>query len=568
MATYKVKGPDGTTHLFRGPDGATPDQVIAQAKKQFAQPTETPETPEETPEPEQKTSQALGFFEGFHKPMDNAAVWAEGGLKRLGVPTDRINRFFGTPSAVEARDQNRASVAAEEEKGTKPGFWGKLGGSVVGTAPALIATRNPAIAGGIAGAMESNGDTVGDVAKSAGWGAVGGKLGDVATRSVGAVVAPVLRPAVNRMLNRGVRLTPGQIMGGGLHRMEDASTSIPFAGDVVKGAQNRGLDDFNKSLVNDALSPIGQKLPGGIEAGHASVKHAQVVLGKAYDQVLPQITVHPPAVGSQAHADFSNLMRLVRNMPPKHQHMFDRILNDEIIDKMRVNTPGGGFRSVPMSGHTLKDTEEILNKEIQDFTHSPNPHDRRYGEAMLELQTQLREWAANSSPHVAKQLRAINAGYANLTRIETAAADTREGVFTPDQFRAATRRGDKSVRGRISAAGEARMQDIAKDGTGTLARTLGESGTAPRWAINSAVGLALGGGTAIGAINPLIAGALGGTLGLYTRAGGAAFRAAVRRPQGFQAVRHVIDSAAPAAALAGASAINNKHRNVTHTEED
>ena len=36
MARYRVKGPDGTIHVFEGPDDATPDQVTAFAQQQFA----------------------------------------------------------------------------------------------------------------------------------------------------------------------------------------------------------------------------------------------------------------------------------------------------------------------------------------------------------------------------------------------------------------------------------------------------------------------------------------------------------------------------------------------------
>jgi len=36
MAIYKVQGPDGKIHKFEGPDGASPDEVIAAAQKQFS----------------------------------------------------------------------------------------------------------------------------------------------------------------------------------------------------------------------------------------------------------------------------------------------------------------------------------------------------------------------------------------------------------------------------------------------------------------------------------------------------------------------------------------------------
>ena len=41
MARYRVKGPDGTIHVFEGPDDATPEQVTAFAQQQFAPKRET-----------------------------------------------------------------------------------------------------------------------------------------------------------------------------------------------------------------------------------------------------------------------------------------------------------------------------------------------------------------------------------------------------------------------------------------------------------------------------------------------------------------------------------------------
>src|SRR5437870_2056703 len=38
MARYQVRGPDGQMHVFEGPEGATPDQVVAVAKQMFGRP--------------------------------------------------------------------------------------------------------------------------------------------------------------------------------------------------------------------------------------------------------------------------------------------------------------------------------------------------------------------------------------------------------------------------------------------------------------------------------------------------------------------------------------------------
>jgi hypothetical protein len=42
VAKYKVQGPDGSIHVFEGPDGASQEQVVAFAQQHFGKPSQEP----------------------------------------------------------------------------------------------------------------------------------------------------------------------------------------------------------------------------------------------------------------------------------------------------------------------------------------------------------------------------------------------------------------------------------------------------------------------------------------------------------------------------------------------
>src|SRR5690606_10468509 len=104
-------------------------------------------------------------------------------------------------------------------------------------------------------------------------------------------------PTPQRRLSRqGVDLTPGQMLeptpliGPMLRGFEDGLTGVPVAGAVVQGARNRGVESFNTVALNRALEPIGQRLPRNTRPGYAAVEEVQNRLGRAYDDVLPNIS--------------------------------------------------------------------------------------------------------------------------------------------------------------------------------------------------------------------------------------------------------------------------------------
>lgn len=182
-----------------------------------------------------------------------------------------------------------------------------------------------------------------------------GMLGAKATKGALPEGAPrVLDPHSQELVSRGVRTTPGELLGGGWARAEQAMQSLPFVGEFVKSARQRSVRDFNLAALNDALEPVGIKVPKALEAGNNALAWAYGKYKAKYDEVLGQTVGRlgppkrpgmpntpaplgsaPPPTGPSLQGDLDNLMRMARgsNMPLKYVQELDRIIQREVIDR-------------------------------------------------------------------------------------------------------------------------------------------------------------------------------------------------------------------------------------------
>jgi hypothetical protein len=115
---------------------------------------------------------------------------------------------------------------------------------------------------------------------------------------------------------------------------------------------------------------------------------------------------------------------------------------------------------------------------------------RRLGVALGDAREQLVNMLARQNPKAAAALRKTNAAYAKLARVEIAARNAENGVFSPGQFSAAVRMADNSVRKRSTASGRAYMQGLANDGRAVLSNRTPNSFTADRLLLSGGVGAA------------------------------------------------------------------------------
>ena len=395
----------------------------------------------------------------------------------------------GQPGGVDQMIQERErQYQAERAAAGSTGYdWGRFIGATVSPANVAVARMIPG--GGAAllprvGAGAAGGMTLASLAPTSGgpdfWKekgtqvALGGLAGAAApalASGVARVIKPQTSPNVSTLLDEGVKLTPGQILGGGWKRLEDAATSVPFLGDAIKSAQRRSVETFNEAAINRALAPIGEKLPAGMRAGREAVEFAADKVSDAYERLLP--TMHGQ-LDAQLRSEIAGVKVLGKNLPATQRGQLDRLIKAEITDRF---TAGGRA-----SGETLKMIESELGKNQKIFQRSEDYDTRKLGDATQELQASLRRMFERVNPGKAEELTKANTAYANLVRVQDAAGrvGAKEGVFSPSQLTGAVRKADPSKAKNAFARGDALMQDLSDAGNAVLPPSIGDSGTATR----------------------------------------------------------------------------------------
>lgn len=525
MAQYKVQAPDGHVVTLEGPDGASDQEVMAQAQKLYQPPQQAaPQAPaaqgqpvaaqglappesadaptNAIPEDQRPTSQPLGFVDAL-AGATNKLQGLDPVRALAGLIDPATAHGLDTQTNIGRQALNNAKLRQ------KPGAIGQFAGGMLASAPAMA--LGP-IGGGLAtGAILSDKTDPAGIAGDAALGGIGGKLGDTVLRGAGAVLAPKVQPAVKALLDRGVRLTPGQLMGGMAKSAEDKLTSVPFLGDMIQTARAHGLKDWNRSIFNDVLAPIGQTLPKTVQAGNEAFDHVYKTLGDAYDKVIPKTT-------TELDNDFVTHLQtavapIVQTLTPDGQAQFANILKQRVLSR---------FSDGKTPGNVVKEVSSELGTLASNFSSAADGNQRLLGQAITQVQQGLKDATERQNPLFAPVLKKIDQSYSMLASLRPAAGSTaaEHGVFTPKQLQVASKAADKSVGKNTTARGAARFQQAAQLAQDILPSKVPDSGTAGRSMMGAAATLLAGGaGAAAHIANPgLLAG--GGLAMLpYTKIG-------------------------------------------------
>jgi hypothetical protein len=257
-------------------------------------------------------------------------------------------------------------------------------------------------------------------------------------------------------------------LGGIAKSFEDKATSWPLVGDMIQSARTRGLQDWNKSIFNEVLAPIGEKLDSGVKAGHDAFNHAYEKIGAAYDKIIPQTT-------TQLDNDFATHLQqsvapIVQTLTKDAQAQFYDILKQHVLAR---------FANGPVAGDLVKTVTSDLGTLAKDFSGSTTRNERAIGQALEAVQSGLRDATARQNPLAAPVLRQIDQSYAMLAGLRKAAASTAadHGVFTGKQLQVASAAGDRSVGRNASARGLAKWQQTAQIAQDVLPSKVPDSGT-------------------------------------------------------------------------------------------
>ncbi|WP_301542074.1 transglycosylase SLT domain-containing protein [Ralstonia sp. 3N] len=478
----------------------------------------------QTPAPANPSPQQLSFLDrfgqGVRDPLDagaqllahavpdgianavNSATGYVNNLPVIGPVTKALGMTPATPGQIDQGIQTREQQyqAARKAAGQTGVDFARVTGNVVGSAP--LAALAPETAGmGI----------LGNAAVGAGMGAANGALtpvtegadfwkqkgGQIAMGAgTGAVAAPIASALGNavagfggaaqrKLADAGVTMTPGQILGGGFARTEDKLTSIPVLGDLIKNAQQRSVQSFNRATYNEVLSPLGQTYSGPV--GSEGVKAVQQTIGAAYDNALSKMTFR--ATDPMFQQDITNLAQMAKGLPPAQQQAFTNVLQTQIFGKLG---PQG-----MMDGQALKGAQSELSRIARGYGGDASFDNRQLGAAIGEIKNAVDASIQRyNAPEAVQGLAKANAAWANFARLRGAAASTgamnNGGVFTAAQLNSAVRSADKSVGKGATATGNALMQDFATAGQNVLGSKYPDSGTAGRSILGLLAGAAAG----------------------------------------------------------------------------
>lgn len=253
MARYQVKGPDGAVHVFEGPDGATPNQVLGVAQQMFggAKPEPAPKGLVD------RAVQAGSDLAAFNrKQVGNLAAGAVRGAGSIGAtilaPVDAAARALngGKPVNVGGfdivgQDRRAGMDGGLQEMGADTDSLafktGKIGGEIAGTAGAGGVVANAARGLGAAAPVV-------DAIASGGFAGGGNMLTRIAGGAVnGGATAGLVNPGETGVgAGAGAVLPPGVKLAG-------------MAGNALSEAAQAGA----KKLMQSAIKPtLAQRASG------------------------------------------------------------------------------------------------------------------------------------------------------------------------------------------------------------------------------------------------------------------------------------------------------------------
>lgn len=423
--------------------------------------------------------------------------------------------------------------------------WGRIAGNVLSPVNILPATRMARAAtagvriaqgaglGAFAGASTpiTGENYSSELAKNVALGVLFGLVGGAGVEVVSRIVSPKAstNPMVQALKGQGVKLTPGQALGGAFGRTEEKLASIPIVGDKIAARRAESIGQFNTAMLNKAGESIGFKTK---KTGVDALTDLDDAVTNAYQKAIDAA----PSV--QVDDSFVQALQNIRQMaateafPEASQRAVD--LN---IKRM--------ISGIEQNGKLLPETWKKIDSELgQTIRKAKDP---QFQDAMRELQRQWREVAGRSNPAQRELFRAADQAYTGLDRLTKATYRSAQdmGEFTPAQLFGAAKQGASKTGLRQQTAPFLRESMEAQQ---VLGARVPNSGTFDRAILPATM---LG-----GFIDPVTALMIGMGASAYTRPGAQLLTGAVtNRPQSAQALARALQRTSPAAGLIAAQPI-------------
>lgn len=564
MPIARFEMPDGRVARFEVPEGTTPEQAQQMIQASMSSAAPKPATP--TAPAGEPMSRLDKIMKGVRDPIDGGAQLLTNALPKGFVQAgDKFNNWLADTTGLVGRlpeggvdqqvRQDEAAYQAKRKAAGESGFDGyRTIGNVVSPANLAIPTGGAAttlggrvLAGAASGSASAalapvtEGDYWQGKRAQIGTGAAAGGAMPLVTGAVSRLVSPKAstNPQLQMLRKEGVQPTIGQTLGGRWNALEEKMQSLPIAGDFIANARTRSLEQFNNAAINRAAGKVGGAVEG---TGQSAVREAGDLLSRSYDDALNQIKV--VKFDPQFATDLTQLKGMGQSLVTGGMHGGPREKFEAVVKDVFEGRMSGGS----MLGVTYKKVDSELGALAAKYQKSALASESELGDAFSQLQNLLKQQAMRSNPQAAQALKAADAGWANLVRVEQAAkvGKNAEGMFTPGQLNSAIQQADGSVRGRAVARGTALMQDLGNAGQQVIGNKVPNSFTTDR-------ALIAGGGLGAGLLNPAIPAGLLGTGLMYTPAMQGLLSGAVSsRPESAKAIAEALRKASPRLAPAAA----------------
>lgn len=322
----------------------------------------------------------------------------------------------------------------------------------------------------------------GNAALGGGSAAVGSLAGNAAGKVLGAALGGIRRtPAAEYLKGQGIDLTIGQQMGGNWKRLEDAMTSVPFAGDMVINRNADSITGLNRAAFREAgIDGIGKE---GMEAlGQARQQaYTDAVAGRQFDLNDPQ-TIQEMQAALTAR----------NSLPPDYAAKFDIAVQNRV-----ANTPIG--QTGEMTGEQFQQSMRGLNdyKNIEGVSGFEDD----YRNAIGGVQGALRGVVERQSPEIIPYLKQADQLYRKekilqdaLNRNRKDASGIGTDLFRPSDLTEAAFQNSKKF-------GKPPFFDLAKAAQEVIPSKLPDSGTARRIMVGTIGAGGLTGGGALTGYN-------------------------------------------------------------------
>jgi len=452
-------------------------------------------------------------------------------------------KSMGEQRSYERIYDERAPLAANFATGSGNALTmfvpGSKGVQALATAPRAVNMARGAVTAGLTGAAYAAADrgTASERLAAASKAvrdpvtlALGAGAGALAPARKAAKPKPRISQDVVDLRAKGVDLTPGQAAGGIVKGIEDAATSLPIVGGSIQDARLANLGTFNKAVANEALKPIGRRVPSTVNPGNETVAYVERTLGDEYKKLIPTGGVR---VDDELGAGVAALNDITATMDVKNKRKLENVLKVRFLDH---------FKDGALDGQAYQVAQEKLRLEMERYAKSSDPDSQAIGQALKLVKEQLQEAAARQNPSFATKKAQIDRGWAEFKRLQgatTATGAASDGIFSAGQYGGAIKRADKSLdKGRF-ARGDAMGQDLAGAAGRVLPSSVPDSGTATRGAIGALVSAPAAIGTGIATGGPIGGAAAAG--GIAATIGGLKMASKAYSPKAIEVFNRALD---------------------------